>query len=329
MVEETERMLKSWTPGKDCNILLEMMRVTLQIAARTLFGSDVADEATEISDAMRILQANFMKRFNTFLPVPLWVPTASNLRFHRAVRRIDEVLYRFIRERRAAADQTKNDLLSLLIQARDENDATGMTDRQLRDEAMTLFLAGHETTALTLSWTWYLLSENPEAQAKLQAELDDVLGGRAPTVEDLPRLKYTEWVIQESMRLYPPAYVIGREALSDGELGGYRLPRGTTVLMSQWVVQRDARHFEKPLEFRPERWDGDLAQRLPKFAYFPFGGGPRMCIGNTFAMMETVLVLAKIGQRWRFTIAPEPPVVAIPTFTLHPQFGIRAILKLR
>jgi cytochrome P450 len=204
-----------------------------------------------------------------------------------------------------------------------------MTDRQLRDEARTLFLAGHETTALTMAWTWYLLARNPEAQARLHAELDAVLGDRPPTADDLPRLRYTEQVIQESMRLFSPAYVIGREACREFELRGYRVPRGTTILMSQWVVQRDGRWYQRPDEFRPERWQGAEAESLPKFAYFPFGGGPRVCIGNTFAMMETVLALAAIGRRWRFTVDPGHPVVPVPTFTLRPQHGIKAVLARR
>jgi len=204
-----------------------------------------------------------------------------------------------------------------------------MSDRQLRDEAMTLFLAGHETTALTLTWAWYLLAQNPQAEQRLAAEVHDVLGDRLPTVEDLPRLPYTERAVLEALRLYPPAYTIGRESLEEGDIGGYRMLRGTTVLMSEWVLQRDPRFWDEPLQFRPERWTPEMQQRLPKFAYFPFGGGPRTCIGNTFAMMEAVLVLATIAQRFRFTVVPGPPVVPAPAFTLRPAQSITTMLTRR
>jgi cytochrome P450 len=208
------------------------------------------------------------------------------------------------------------------LQARDEDDGTGMTDRQLRDEAMTLFLAGHETTAGALSFTWYLLAKHPEVERKLLAELTEVLGGRAPTLADLPRLVYTERVLLESMRLFPPAYGFGRVAKVDCELGGYRIPRGTTVIMVPWVTHRDGRWFEEPLQFRPERWAGDLAKRLPRYAYFPFGGGPRLCIGNQFAMMEAMLIIATMAPRYHVELLPEPPVVPRPVVTLRPAQGV-------
>ena len=204
-----------------------------------------------------------------------------------------------------------------------------MTDTQLRDEAMTLYLAGHETTALTLAWTWYVLAQYPRVEAKLVAEWSAVLDGRAPTADDLPRLPYTEHVITESMRLYPPAYIIGREPLTDRPLAGFVVPRGTTVFMSQWVMHRDGRFYDKPLEFRPERWAEGLAKTLPKYAYFPFGGGPRVCIGNGFALMETVLLLATIGQQYRFTLEPEPRVTFDLGITLTPENGIPAVLRRR
>jgi cytochrome P450 len=331
MIEETRNLMASWTPGRTVDVLVEMMRLTLQIAARTLFGADVAAEAATVRQALTIFQETFIARFSRLLILPSWLPTPANVRLWRAVRRLNDILYRFIAERRQAAarGEMRDDLLSLLLRARDEDDGGQMTDRQLRDEAMTLFLAGHETTALTLAWTWYLLASNPHADERMQAELATVLGGREPTIDDWPKLRYTEHVILESMRLYPPAYVIGREALQDWEVGGFRVPRKTTLLMSQWVVQRDPRWFDEPDAFRPERWDDPKTQQLPKFAYFPFGGGPRVCIGNTFAVMETVLVLATLAQRWRFTLTPGHPVVPVPTFTLRPQKGILAPLMKR
>ncbi len=233
-----------------------------------------------------------------------------------------------IRQRRASKEE-RGDLLSLLLHARDEVDNTGMTDRQVRDEAMTLFLAGHETTALTLSWSWFLLAQNPEAEARLVEEVQSVLGSRPVTADDYPRLPFTEAVILESMRLYPPAYVIGRENLQACEIGSFHAPRGTTMLMSQWVVQRDPRIYDQPEQFRPQRWLEGLAQRLPKYAYFPFGGGPRLCIGNTFALMETVLVLATLARPYHFTLAPGHVVEPVPTFTLRPRNGILAVLARR
>ena len=204
-----------------------------------------------------------------------------------------------------------------------------MTDRQLRDEVMTLFLAGHETTALTLSWTWYLLAQNPQAEQKFHAELDEVLGGRLPTMADMPRLKYTEMITKESMRLYPPAFGVGREALEECEIGGYRVPAGSQLFMFQWVTQRDPRFFPEPAKFYPERWAEELSNSIPKYAYFPFGGGPRACIGNYFAMMEIVLVLATIGQRFKFSLAPDHDVSLLPAMSLRPKNGIKVVVHRR
>ena len=321
-------VLGSWSAGETRDIPTEMMRLTLMIAAKTLFGADVGEEARDVGAALEVLMERFRTRFASMFWLPSWLPTPGKIRFDRAVRRLDEIIYRFIHQRRQSREQ-KPDLLSILLNARDEDDGSRMTDRQLRDEAMTLFLAGHETTALTLTWTWYLLAENPRVQEKLAAEVDAVLGGRTPAADDLPRLKYAELVIQESMRVLPAIYTIGREALRDCEVGGYRVPKGTTLLMSQWIVHRDGRFFEQPLEFRPERWTEDRIRELPRFAYFPFGGGPRQCIGNTFALMEAVLVLAMIAQRYRCTLLPGHPVEPLPTFTLRPRFGIKAVITPR
>jgi cytochrome P450 len=328
MVAYTQRLLAAWRPGETRDIVPEMMRLTMQIAAKTLFDAEVAEDARDVGVALQMLQENFIARFNSVVPPPLWLPTPANRRLKRAVARLDEILYGFIRQRRASGAD-RGDLLSLLLNARDEGDRTQMTDQQLRDEAMTLFLAGHETTALALSWTWVLLAGNPEVEARLAAEVAEVLGGRPATVEDVPRLRYTEAVVQEAMRLYPPAYVIGREAQTRCEVGGYPVPVGRTVLMSPWVVHRDPRFFERPADFAPERWSSKAAQDLPKYAYFPFGGGPRLCIGNTFAMLELVLVLATITQQFRFTVQPGYQPVPWPTFTLRPQRGVPAVLTRR
>ncbi len=327
MTQAAQRVVADWKDGEPRNMLAEMMRVTLMIAAKTLFDAEVGKETQQVVAALDYLQDNFLKRFNRMFSPPVWVPTPGNLRLRRAVRQLDDILYGFIRQRRQ--DNTDHgDLLSLLLQARDD-DGGCMTDRQLRDEAMTLFLAGHETTALVLSWAWCLLAQNPQAAAKLHAEIDDVLQGREPTSDDVPRLKVTEAVILESMRLYPPAYMVGREAIADCEVGGYPVPRGMTLFMPEWVVQRDPRFFPEPEQFRPERWQEERIKQMPKFAYFPFGGGPRLCIGNTFAMMEMVLVLAVIAQRFHFRMQPGAVVTPLPTFTLRPTNGIPGVISVR
>jgi cytochrome P450 len=325
MVASGQRLLATWKAGERRDIHEEMMRVTLEIAAKTLFDAEVGGDSQAIADAMEVMQQNFLLRFNSMVPTPLWIPTPANLRARRAVQQLDAVMYRIIAERRAQKTD-RGDLLSLLLRARDERDGAGMTDKQLRDEAMTLFLAGHETTALVLSWTWYLLAQNPDAERKLWAELDAVLGGQAPSVDDWPRLKFTERILLESMRLYPPAYLIGREAIADCVIGGYPIGRGMTLLMPQWVVQRDPRFFDAPDAFRPERWGEERITSLPKFAYYPFGGGPRICIGNQFAMMEMVLLLATIAQKFCCRMQPGATVTPLPTFTLRPVPGVPGVI---
>ncbi len=328
MVSATEEMLSRWMPGETRDVFVELMRLTLAIAAKTLFDAEVEKEAPDVGEALYLLQDNFQRRLNRLLPLPVWVPTPENLRLRRINRRLDDIIFRFIAQRRQAR-QDKGDLLSMLLQARDEDDGSRMTDQQVRDEAMTLFLAGHETTALALSWTWFLLAQNPQVEERLAAEVKQALAGRLPTVTDLPRLAYAEKVILESMRVYPPVWTMGREATRDGEVGGFRVPRGTTLLMSEWVLHRDPRFFDRPEDFLPERWTESFQRQLPKFAYFPFGGGPRLCIGKDFAMMEMILVLATIAQRFRFTLVPGFEVRPWATFTLRPQTGIPAILTTR
>jgi len=253
------------------------------------------------------------------------IPVPAMIRVKRAVRELDGIVDRIIRQRRASGEDT-GDLLSMLMAARDE-DGSGMTDRQLRDEILTFLLAGHETTAVSLSWTWYLLSEHPKVEQKLRKELTQVLGGRAPQLEDLSRLPYTEKVVKESMRLYPPAWSLARTVTKEVELGGYRLPVGANVVMSQWILHRDPRFFEQPEQFNPDRWTAEAAQRLPRFAYFPFGGGPRLCIGASFAMMEANLLLAAIAQRFQLRLAPGHSVAALPSITLRPRYGMRMTLS--
>jgi cytochrome P450 len=321
-----EQMLDSWQPGQTRDILADMLGLTLRIAAWTLFGAEAGSETSAVSEAMRVLQESFVGRFGALLLLPTWVPLPSHVRAWRAVRQLDDIVYGFIRQRRRLGGEERGDLLSLLLEARDADDGRGMSDRQLRDEIMTLFLAGHETTALGLSWAWYLLARHPQVEERLAAEAIRVLGGRPPAVEDVPQLTYTGQVVREVLRLYPPAHVIGREAVRDCVVGGWPVRRGTSLIFSTWVVQRDPRFFEEPEAFRPERWGNDLARRLPRYAYFPFGGGPRRCVGEAFAMQEMVLVLAAVARRYRFTLVPGLEVVPRPQFTLRPEPGISAVL---
>jgi cytochrome P450 len=322
------RRAAGWHDGAVMDIHPEMMAITRDIVAKTLFDADVSDDARVIGDAAHFLTEYFGKRLGSLLQlVPAWVPTPANLRLRRAVRGLDEVVYRMIADRRRTPGD-RVDLLSILLQAQDADDGSRMTDRQVRDEVMTLFLAGHETTAVALSWTWYLLAQHPEVDARLADELRVVLAGRPPTVADLPALRYTEMIVTESMRLYPPAYGIARQAVKPTEVAGQPLRFGAFVIMPTWVVHRDARWFDKPEEFRPGRWD-DGVRRLHRFAYFPFGGGPRQCIGNTFAMIEAILVVAAIAQRFRMALVPGQTVIPAPYITLRPEPGIRVRVESR
>lgn len=326
MVEYAQRIMESWRTGEERDVHQEMMRLTLQIVAKTLFNADVARDAQEVGKSLELL-LELGADFRRTLFVPHWVPTPTNLRIKREIAFIENILYRIIDERRASGHDA-GDLLSMLLNVQDE-DGSRMTDKQLRDETITLFLAGHETTAASLSWTWWLLAQNPRVEAKLHAELDEVLGGRAPSMDDLGRLPYTANVITESMRLYPPAWGLARIVVEDHELGGYPLRKGMGVAMAQWVVHRDTRWYDTPEQFRPERWEGDFAKRIPRFAYFPFGGGPRQCIGNSFALMEATLILATIAQKFRLSLVPDHPVVPLASITLRPRFGVRVVLEAR
>ncbi len=326
MVEYTERLLHEWQDGEERDIHKEMMRLTLQIVGKTLFDADVERDAQEVGKSLELL-LELGANFRRTVMIPQWLPTPTNLRLELAIRKIEKVLYRIIAEKRASG-RDAGDLLSMLLAAQDE-DGSRMTDQQLRDEAITLFLAGHETTANTLSWTWWLLAQNPAAEAKLHDELRTALAGRAPSLEDLPKLVYTNHTITESLRLYPPAWGTARTAIEDHEIAGYAVPKGSGVSFAQWTVHRDARWYDAPDEFRPERWEGDLLKRIPRFAYFPFGGGPRQCIGNAFALMEAALILATIAQQYRFRLVEGHPVVPLASITLRPRHGIRVLLEAR
>ena len=319
MVRYASRIASEWRNGEERDIHAEMMRLTLSIVAKTLFDADVDREAKRVGHALEaIMQLN--SDFRKLILTPTWLPTPRKIRATIATAKLNRIVYRFIEERRASGVDN-GDLLSMLLAARDD-DGSRMTDRQLRDESITIFLAGHETTANALSWTWMLLAQNPNVESKLHEELDRVLGGREPTVEDLPNLRYTGQVITESMRLYPPAWGMARVAIDNTEIAGYPIPKGCGVSLAQWVVHRDPRWFDAPLEFRPERWEGDLMKRLPRFAYFPFGGGPRQCIGNNFAVMEASLLLATLAQQFRISLTPGREIIPAASITLRPKTGI-------
>jgi len=326
MVEYAQRMLEGWHVGEERDAHQEMMRLTLQIVSKTLFDADVERDAQDVGKSLELL-LEIGANFRRAIFVPHWLPTPANLRVKREIAQIESILYRIIAERRASGRDV-GDLLSLLLHAQDE-DGSRMTDRQLRDEMITLFLAGHETTAGTLSWAWWLLAQNPRVEARLHAELDAVLAGRAPSLEDMPNLSYTANVITETLRLYPAAWGTARLALEDHELAGYPVKKGMGVAMAQWVVHRDPRWYDAPEEFRPERWEGEASKQLPRFAYFPFGGGPRQCIGNAFALMEAQLVLATVAQKFRMRLVPDHPVVPLASITLRPRYGVRVVLEAR
>jgi cytochrome P450 len=326
MVRYTERMLAEWREGETRDIHAEMMRLTLQIVAKTLFDAEVGADTQEVGRALEAITA-LNSDFRRLVLTPPWLPTSHNVRAALATRKLNRIVYRIIADRRRSPGDT-GDLLSMLLAAQDD-DGSRMSDRQLRDETITLFLAGHETTAILLSWTWWLLAQNPDVEGKLHAELSSVVAGRSLSPLDLPKLPYTEKIITESLRLYPPAWGIPRMALEDVEIGGYTIPKGSGVSVSSWVVHRDPRWFDDPLAFRPDRWDGELQKRLPRFAYFPFGGGPRQCIGNAFALMEAQLLLASIAQKFRFRLVSDHPVVPQASITLRPKHGIRVVLEAR
>jgi cytochrome P450 len=329
MTAYTGRRLDDWRDGVVLDIHAEMMALTQAIVAKTLFDADVSDVADAVVHASNVLMADFGARLRSVLRIlPSWMPTPANRKARDAIRRLDEVVYRMIAARRRS-DEDRGDLLSILLHAQDADDGTRMTDQQVRNEVMTLFMAGHETTAVALSWAWYLLAQHPEVDARLADELQAVVGDRPPSVSDLPKLTYAEAVVSESMRLYPPAYAMGRQAVRPTEVAGHPIAPGLIVAIPACVVHRDARWFDEPEAFRPERWDGDLARRLPRYAYFPFGGGPRQCIGNAFATMEAVLLLATIAQRFRLALVPGQRVTPTPYVTLRPEPGIRMRLTRR
>jgi cytochrome P450 len=330
MVEYGDKMANSWQDGEARDIDKEMMHLTLQIVGKTLFSANVEDEADEVGAALTALIEMFNYLLLPFSEILEKLPIPQARRFNRAKETLDKVIYGIINERRKSGED-KGDLLSMLLLAQDEEgDGGAMTDEQVRDEALTLFLAGHETTANALTFTWYLLSQNPAKEKLLHEELDQVLGGRLPTAEDYPNLKYTESVLAEAMRLYPPAWALGRLALEEHEFGGYKIPKGVLVLLSMYVAHRDPRFWEKPEEFWPERWQSQsIKEAGQKYIYFPFGGGVRRCIGEGFAWTEGVLLIATLAQKWKLRLAPEQKIALNPLMTLRPKYGMKMRIEKR
>jgi cytochrome P450 len=326
MVDYAERMLARWRPGESRDLYTDMRQLTLEIVVKALFNVEIGEWVRRVAAAAEpIMELNTRGRI--LVPLIRYLPTPLNLRYRRAVRGLERIV-RTIIQQRAKNGEDSEDLLSMLLHARDE-EGRPLSFRQVRDEVMTLLLAGHETTALALCWTFYLLASNPFVEEKLVREITGVLRQGPPRALDLGRLPYADKVVRESMRLYPPAFAIARVAVRDCQIGGYCVPRGASVVMSQWVMHRDPRFFENPEFFNPDRWSEEFTERLPRFAYFPFGGGPRVCIGSSFAMMEATLLVISILQRFHFSLVPGCEVTPVTSITLRPKNGVRVLLEPR
>jgi cytochrome P450 len=327
IVEEAAHIRDSWRAGETRDVAIDMMHLTLNIVARTLFATDLRQEVYELAAAINRIMGLY--NFLVMLPAAEWL---VHLRppglaaFVRARKRIDAVVYRMI-DAHQRTGEDRGSLLDMMLAASPAHDAASR--QSLRDQVITIFLAGYETVANALSWTWYLLSENPDAEATMHREIDTVLQGRSPTLDDVPRLPYTENVLAESLRLYPPAWAMGRYARNDFALGEYFLPARTTVLISQFVIHRDPRFFSDPLRFDPDRFNAEGKARRAKFTYFPFGAGARQCIGESFAWMEGVLILATLAQKWKLKLVPGHKVEPQPLITLRPKYGMQMQIEAR
>jgi cytochrome P450 len=327
MVEEAVHIRDSWRAGGQRDIAADMMHLTLNVVARTLFAADLREEVYELAAAINRIMGLY--NFIVMLPMAEWLVhfrPPGLAAFVRARNRIDAVVYRMIDAHRKSGID-RGSLLDLMLSASPANDAKSR--QSLRDQVITIFLAGYETVANALSWTWYLLSQNPDCELKLHQEVDAVLAERVPAFEDVSRLRYTENVMAESLRLYPPAWAMGRYALNDFALGDYFLPARTTVLISQFVTHRDPRYFPDPLRFDPDRFSAEAKARRAKFTYFPFGAGARQCIGESFAWMEGVLILATFAQKWKLRLVPGHPVEPQPLITLRPKYGMQMVVEAR
>ncbi len=323
MAEYADRAASRWHDGETRDMSQEMMRLTLAVVAKTLFSADVESEASEVGQALTDVLGLFDLMLVPGTSFLQHLPLPAMRRFNRALKQLNAVIYGIIQEHRESGKDA-GDLLSMLMIAADEQgDGTRMNDKQLRDEAMTLFLAGHETTAVALTWTWYLLSQHPQVAAKLWEELETVLSGRMPVFDDLPRLPYTEMVLAESMRLYPPAWGISRLTVEAHEVDEFPIAKGTLCLFSPYVMHRNPDYFPDPERFDPQRWTPEARETRPKYSYFPFGAGARICIGERFAWTEGILILATIAQKWKLSLSPDQRVEYLAQITLRTRYGMR------
>ena len=326
MTEAAVRTRDRWTEGAGVDMAQEMMRLTLAVVGQTLFSADVEKDAAEVGEALSAVVGLFDLLVLPFSEYLRLLPLPQTRRFERARERLNTLILGMIRERRASGED-RGDLLSMLLMAQDAEAV--MSDEQVRDEALTLFLAGHETTAVALTWTWYLLAKHPEIEARMQAEIDQLPADRPPEFDDLPRLRYTEMVLAESMRMYPPAWIIGRIATAGHTVDRYTIPAGSVVILSPYVTHRHPRYYPDAERFDPERFAPGRREERPRFSYFPFGGGPRVCIGERFAWTEGILLLATLARRWRPRLATTEPVVPRPLLTLRPDGGLPMVLERR
>ncbi|MEW9668320.1 cytochrome P450 [Ammoniphilus sp. 3BR4] len=323
MVEETAELTRQWTSGEERWIDRDMMALTLGIITKTMFGAEVSKDTERIRQDLDIVQRRVVERTRAIFDFLEIMQTKKNKELNQAIESLHQIINGILEQRRKKGESEKDDLLSALLSARDD-EGNVLTEEELRDQVMTIFLAGHETTAHTLSWTWYLLPQHPEVEHKLSDELNEVLGGNVPTYDNVRQLRYLTQIVQESMRLYPAAWAIPRKAVKRVQIGKQRFEPGDIVLISQYVVHRDSRYFEHPDLFIPERFSQDLLKKIPPYAYFPFGGGPRVCVGNHFAIMEAVLILATIAQRYKLRLtADHPPIVPEPLITMRPKNGLK------
>jgi cytochrome P450 len=333
MTAVAEDLANDWDAepaGTEIDIAVAMMHATLHVISRTMFSSDSDDIVDIVERGVEGYQARVRPSFADLAGLPAWLtPFSGHRHASTAFAEFDRVIDRMLAARERAGATGPKDLLGRLIAARDEETGGGMTSQEVRNQVITIFMAGHETTALALTWTWYLLSQHPEAEAKLHAELDRVLGGRTPRHEDIAKLAYTRMVIDEAMRLYPPAHTLSREAVKEDEVLGHRIPAGSTIIIAPWLLHRNPKLWERPERFEPERFAPERAGQRHRFAYIPFGAGPRICIGAAFAIAEAILILATLAQRHRLRLKPGFPVEPQGLITLRARHGMRMILERR